>query len=231
MNVLLAPVAIDKTGTRSSPSIRRYITRKRHYFVLKRIIDIVLSIVVIAGVLSWLVPLVALLLRFDSTGPVFFRQKRVGRGGRSFVCYKFRTMVVNELADSLPADPEDLRVTRLGRWLRQTNIDELPQFLNVLEGSMSIVGPRPHMHADCRRFAEIIPRYKMRNLVKPGITGMAQIGGYHGPVRDRTDAVLRYQYDLYYIRNASIWLDIRIMTKTITRTLTAGTATPVVNNV
>jgi putative colanic acid biosynthesis UDP-glucose lipid carrier transferase len=169
----------------------------------------------IVFIFSWLFPLLALLLKLDSRGPVFFLQKRVGKGGRSFTCYKFRTMIVNQEAHDRQATKNDARITKLGKLLRTTNIDELPQFFNVLLGHMSIVGPRPHMYADCRQFGEVIPRYKLRNLVKPGITGMAQVNGYHGPVPDYNQAYMRYRWDIFYVCNAGAWLDTRIMLKTV----------------
>lgn len=196
-------------------SYRSYIEVKKTYFFFKRTADIVLSVIFILTIFSWLLPLIALLLKLDSSGPVFFFQRRVGKGGRSFTCYKFRTMVVNEEAHKKQAEENDSRITRAGRWLRKTNIDELPQFFNVLLGQMSIVGPRPHMHADCRQFARMIPRYKLRNLVKPGITGLAQVKGYHGPATDYEAICIRYQWDIFYLRNASTWLDIKIMTRTL----------------
>lgn len=196
-------------------SYRSYIEVKQFYFICKRVIDILLSVVFLLVIFSWLLPLMALLLKLDSSGPVFFLQKRVGKGGRSFTCYKFRTMVVNEEAHRKQAEENDHRITRLGKWLRETNIDELPQFLNVLLGDMSIVGPRPHMHADCRRFSRVIPRYKLRNLVKPGITGLAQVKGYHGPASDYESVSLRYQWDIFYVRNASGWLDCKIILRTV----------------
>lgn len=198
-----------------SLSYRSYITGKGAYFFFKRSSDIILSVIFILTIFSWLLPLIALLLKLDSNGPVFFFQRRVGKGGRSFTCYKFRTMVVNEEAHKKQAEENDSRITRAGRWLRKTNIDELPQFINVLLGQMSIVGPRPHMHADCRQFARMIPRYKLRNLVKPGITGLAQVKGYHGPATDYEAICIRYQWDIFYLRNASTWLDIKIMTRTL----------------
>jgi len=202
------------TGRRQL-SFRSYVAHKKRYFLLKRVADICLSVFVILFVLSWLFPFIALLLKLDSAGPVFFRQKRVGRGGRSFTCYKFRTMVVNQEAHYRQATTNDERITRVGKWLRLTNMDELPQFINVLSGSMSIVGPRPHMHADCRQFSQVIPRYKLRSLVKPGITGLAQVNGYHGPAQDYDLIYMRYQWDVFYVRNANAWLDIRIMARTI----------------
>ena len=197
------------------PSFRSYVEGKRAYFFFKRVTDLCLSALMIVFIFSWLFPLLALLLRLDSQGPVFFLQKRVGKGGRSFTCYKFRTMVVNQEAHDRQATKNDARITKLGKLLRTTNIDELPQFFNVLLGHMSIVGPRPHMYADCRQFGEVIPRYKLRNLVKPGITGMAQVNGYHGPVPDYNQAYMRYRWDIFYVCNAGAWLDTRIMLKTV----------------
>lgn len=196
-------------------SYRTYIAGRGPYFFFKRLTDIILSVLFIITIFSWLLPLIVLLLKLDSRGPVFFLQKRVGKGGRSFTCYKFRTMVINEEAHKKQAEENDSRITRAGRWLRKTNIDELPQFFNVLLGQMSIVGPRPHMYADCFQFSLMIPRYKLRNLVKPGITGMAQVNGYHGPAMDYDAICRRYQWDIFYLRNASTWLDIKIMTRTI----------------
>src|SRR5215831_8033011 len=184
-------------------ALRRYIDSKKIYFISKRIFDILLSLISIIVVMSWLLPVVALLIKYSSKGPVIFRQKRVGRGGRSFYCYKFRTMVLNKEADTKQATENDGRITRIGKFLRKSNLDEFPQFFNVLAGNMSIVGPRPHMHADCSRFSNIIPGYKFRNLVKPGITGMAQVKGYHGRVITTECIFRRYQWDAFYIRNAS----------------------------
>lgn len=199
-------------------------TERRGYFLIKRMFDLVFASVVIALVLSWLLPLLALLIKLDSKGPVFFVQKRVGRNGRLFRCYKLRSMVMNDLADERPATGDDGRITRLGSWLRRAHLDELPQFLNVAAGAMSIVGPRPYMPADCRRFAEVVPDGDFRNRVKPGITGMAQARGLHGEVgNDRLVGeignaqwviVERYRWDAYYVRNAGFRMDMQILGKT-----------------
>lgn len=204
---------------RKSLSYRSYVDSKATYFFCKRVMDVTVSVIILLACLSWLIPLIALLLKLDSKGPVFFRQKRVGRGGRSFTCYKFRTMVVNAEAHQKQAQENDSRITRTGKWLRKTNIDELPQFINVLLGQMSIVGPRPHMHADCRQFGQLIPRYKLRSLVKPGITGLAQVNGFHGPATDYEAIYLRYQWDIFYVRNASAWLDASILIRTFLQRL------------
>ncbi len=199
---------------RKEISLRHYVEGKRIYFASKRISDIVISTLVILLVLSWLTPLLAVLIKLSSKGPVFFFQKRVGRFGRSFTCIKFRTMIVNSEADRRSAKEDDVRITRIGRFLRKSNIDELPQFFNVLSGHMSIVGPRPHMYADCREFSTVVPRYKLRTLVRPGITGLSQIKGYHGQVISMECIYQRYIWDVYYVRNAGFWIDCRIMAVT-----------------
>jgi|RhiMetdeSRZDD1v2_1073273.scaffolds.fasta_scaffold225461_3 lipopolysaccharide/colanic/teichoic acid biosynthesis glycosyltransferase len=203
-----------KFFTDHPPSLRLYLERKQGYFVAKRCFDIVTSLAIIGLILSWLLPVLMVLIRLDSKGPVFFKQKRVGFLGRVFWCYKLRTMYMNYEADIRQASENDPRITRIGRFLRVTGLDEFPQFFNVLFGHMSIVGPRPHMYADCNKFASAISGYKFRNLVKPGITGLAQIKGYKGPTKDFESIFHRYQFDAFYVRNANFWLDIRIVRKT-----------------
>jgi putative colanic acid biosynthesis UDP-glucose lipid carrier transferase len=193
---------------------RHYIDAKRPYFTGKRLFDIFLSLLFIVLIVSWLLPILAILIKCSSRGPVFFAQKRVGRGGKTFTCYKLRTMIVNAEANQQQALQNDRRVTAIGHFLRKSNIDEFPQFINVLLGNMSIVGPRPHMHADCYRFAQEVKNYKLRNLVKPGITGLSQVKGYHGRVIDKECILRRYEWDTFYIRNAGFWLDLRIIATT-----------------
>ena len=189
---------------------------RKGYLLLKRSFDVIVSVFVIAGILSWLLPLLALLIKLDSRGPVIFIQRRVGRNAVLFTCYKLRTMVINDLADERPAAGNDGRITRVGGWLRRTHLDELPQFFNVLLGSMSIVGPRPYMPADCRLFAEIVTNSDVRHRVKPGITGMAQANGLHGTVRrDRQIIFQRYHWDAWYISHADFRLDMRILHRTV----------------
>lgn len=200
-------------------SSKAHVSGKTAYFLIKRVIDLFVSLFIILFVLSWLFPIVALLIKATSKGPVFFIQRRVGKGGRSFPCLKFRTMVVNDHAHIRQAHEHDSRITRIGRFLRHSNLDEFPQFINVLLGHMSIVGPRPHMHADCSKFSSVIPGYKFRNMVRPGITGLAQIKGYRGPTNDFTSMFHRYQFDAFYVRNANFWLDMRIIRKTAAQTL------------
>ena len=148
------PLLLNKQESIEPIQYRSYVDNKKVYFLAKRGIDVVISSFVIVCVLSWLTLIIALFIMLDSKGPVFFIQRRVGKAGRSFWCYKFRTMIINPDADTKRAGPNDRRITRLGKILRLSNIDELPQFFNVFLGEMSIVGPRPHMHADCNEFAK-----------------------------------------------------------------------------
>ena len=188
---------------------------KRRYLLIKRGADLFCSLLVIGAVLSWLLPLMAIAIKLDSKGPVFFLQRRIGRGGRVFTCFKLRTMVVNPHADERPASGNDDRITMAGRFLRATHLDELPQFLNVLLGSMSLVGPRPYMLTDHHRFSILVPGHSFRNFVKPGITGLSQVKGFHNAEMDFQTIFSRYQWDSFYVRNASFRLDMRILRKTI----------------
>ena len=152
------------------------------YLLTKRVFDLLFALFVIVFVLSWLLPILFIVIWMDSRGPVFFTQKRVGKGGKMFRCFKLRTMIINDDADIKQAIVGDPRITRVGRFLRNSSLDELPQFFNVLAGDMSVVvGPGPHMLADDIHFAELIKGYNERNIMKPGITGMAQVKGYKGP--------------------------------------------------
>lgn len=198
--------------------LRNYILERRNYLIAKRIFDICISTLVLAFIFSWLLPLLYILIKLDSRGPVFFVQRRVGHLGRSFPCLKFRTMYVNKEANTKQATENDPRITRMGRFLRLSNLDELPQFLNVLAGHMSIVGPRPHMYKDCHAFSAIVEGYKFRNLLKPGITGLAQVKGYRGPAQTFEKIFRRYQWDAFYVRNANFWLDLRIAHTTAMQT-------------
>jgi len=196
-----------------------FVASRKRYLFFKRSFDIAFSLVVILGILSWLLPLVSLAIFLESGGPVFFRQKRVGKGGKLFYVIKFRTMRRNEEADEQPAVRNDDRITGLGRFLRLANIDELPQFFNVLCGQMSVIGPRPHMITDCIRFSFVISSYSFRHLVRPGITGWAQVKGYHGPTADYDSIIQRYYWDAMYVSKASARLDGRIIVKTFLMSL------------
>jgi len=198
--------------------LRAFISERRYYLLAKRIFDILISMIVLLFIFSWLFPILYLLIRLDSKGPVFFVQKRVGFLGRSFPCLKFRTMQVNDEANTRQAADNDPRITRVGRFLRHSNLDELPQFLNVLAGHMSVVGPRPHMYKDCDHFSKAVEGYKFRNLMKPGITGLAQVKGYRGPAQTFDKIFRRFQWDAFYVRNSSLWLDLRIVHYTVMQT-------------
>lgn len=182
---------------------------------LKRSFDIVFSIVIIIGLLSWLTPLLAILITLESKGPVFFRQTRNGIDNREFYCYKFRSMAPNQNADDVQATKNDMRITKIGRFIRKTSIDELPQFYNVLFGTMSVVGPRPHMVKHTNEYATSVDKYMVRHFVKPGITGLAQVRGYRGEIENDTDIQNRIKFDIFYIENWSLFLDIKIMVQTI----------------
>jgi len=201
-------------------TFRSYIDKKTFFFFLKRSSDIIFSVTIIILLLSWIIPLMAIVIKLNSRGPVFFIQRRVGRGLRSFVCIKFRTMVLNYDADRCSACNDDQRVTSVGKFLRKTSLDELPQFINVLLGDMSIIGPRPHMFADCNRFSTYIQDYKFRSLVRPGITGLAQVKGFRGPAEDSYNIVTRFYYDSIYIQKMNFQLDINILINTISQVFT-----------
>lgn len=195
------------------------VANQKKYLFFKRLFDILFSVAVLLFVLSWLLPVLGLLIKLDSKGPVIFKQRRIGLKGKSFVCLKLRTMNMNKEADDIPVQENDCRITRLGKFLRRTHLDELPQIFNVLAGQMSLVGPRPHMTADCIRFSFVIPSYSFRHLAKPGITGWAQVKGYHGPTKDYESIINRYYWDAEYVRKAGLWLDAKILALTIARSI------------
>ena len=183
--------------------------------LVKRLFDLVFSGCIIVCFLSWLTPIIGLLIKLESKGPIFFKQKRNGINYKPFFCYKFRSMRPNQLADIKQVSKNDNRVTRIGKFLRKTSIDELPQFINVFKGEMSVVGPRPHMIKENERFLQRIDKFMGRHYVKPGITGMAQVKGYRGEVKTDDDIINRVKYDLHYIENWSLWLDIKIILFTV----------------
>lgn len=184
--------------------------------ILKRAFDIVFSFAVIVCVFSWLFPILALLVKLSSPGPVFFKQTRLGEGKRKFSCYKFRSMRMNKEADSKQATKNDPRVTRVGAFLRKSNLDEMPQFFNVLLGQMSVVGPRPHPLKLNDQFRDIIDKYMVRHFVRPGITGWAQVNGFRGETRTPELMEKRVDLDIWYLENWSFLLDLKIVVKTVT---------------
>lgn len=183
--------------------------------LVKRIFDIFFSLAVILLLLSWLIPIVYILMKIDSKGPLFFKQKRHGVNLKTFWCYKFRSMTKSKDSDTLMATKNDMRITRLGRILRKTSIDELPQFFNVLKGDMSVVGPRPHMQLHTEEFEKSVDKYLVRHFLKPGITGLAQIKGYRGEIVQKADIVNRVRYDIFYMEKWSIQLDLSIIYYTV----------------
>lgn len=182
--------------------------------IAKRVFDIVFSLLVTLLVLSWLTPIMALLIRIESKGPVFYKQIRAGMNEEKFSCFKFRSMQINNQMDKL-AVKNDPRVTKVGRFIRKTSIDELPQFLNVLKGDMSVVGPRPHIYSINHTYSIKIKKYGARHTVKPGITGLAQVRGFRGEITSDEDMINRIKYDVFYIENWSILLDIKIILQTV----------------
>ena len=181
---------------------------------VKRLFDIVFSLFVIIFVLSWLTPILALIIKIESKGPVFFRQSRPGINEEEFFCYKFRSMHLNETTEQ-SVTKYDPRVTRLGKFLRKTSMDELPQFLNVLIGEMSVVGPRPHLWSQNKMYSSKIKKYLVRLYVKPGITGLAQVRGFRGEIETDEDMINRIKYDVFYIENWSLLLDLKIIFQTV----------------
>jgi putative colanic acid biosynthesis UDP-glucose lipid carrier transferase len=196
---------------------------------IKRTFDILFSTIVIIFILSWLFPIIAILTKLTSRGPVLFLQERIGARNESFKCYKFRTMIFeqNKKYTFKPVVAGDERVTKLGRILRRSNIDELPQFFNVLKGEMSVVGPRPHAIPYQDMYGQIFEEIKLRHNVKPGITGWAQVNGLRGDVEDeelnRARTIQRMKYDLWYIENWSMKLDMQIILMTIWQMITGDT--------
>lgn len=183
--------------------------------IQKRFFDIGFSFLAITLVLSWLLPILALLIKLNSKGPVFFVQMRSGKNNKPFRCYKFRTLRVNKEADLKQVTLNDSRMTKVGRFLRKTNLDELPQFFNVLMGNMSVVGPRPHMLRHTEDYSRILNEYMIRHFVKPGVTGWAQVNGFRGEIKKEVQLRKRIEYDIFYMENWSLWLDLRIVFLTI----------------
>jgi putative colanic acid biosynthesis UDP-glucose lipid carrier transferase len=192
--------------------------------MVKRTSDIVLSSLILL-LLTPLMLAIAVAVRMSSPGPIIFRQRRYGLYGEEIIVYKFRSMKVMENGDAVvQARQNDDRVTRIGRFLRRTSLDELPQFINVLQGRMSIVGPRPHAVAHNEQYRKLIKGYMLRHKVKPGITGWAQVNGLRGETATLDKMEARIQYDLDYLRNWSLWLDLWIVLKTVKVVLTRENA-------
>ena len=181
----------------------------------KRVFDLIFSLLTIVFVLSWLYPIIAVLIKLSSKGPVLFKQSRSGVNNEEFLCYKFRSMTMSEGADTKQATKGDVRITKIGAFLRKSSLDEFPQFFNVFMGDMSIVGPRPHMLKHTEEYSALIQKYMVRQLVKPGITGAAQVKGYRGETKELEDMEGRVRLDVWYIENWSLSLDINIIFHTV----------------
>lgn len=183
--------------------------------LLKRSIDLLFSFFVCVFIFPWLFPIIILLIKIESEGAIIFKQKREGINGEEFVCYKFRSMKINSMSDKVHATENDFRVTKIGAFLRKTSIDELPQFINVFLGQMSVVGPRPHMNEHSKKFDRDVRNYMKRKSVKPGISGLAQVSGYRGEIKNQSDIENRVRLDVFYIENWSFFLDLKIIIRTI----------------
>ncbi|QJD97575.1 undecaprenyl-phosphate glucose phosphotransferase [Mucilaginibacter robiniae] len=177
----------------------------------KRLFDMAFSLFIILFVFSWLFPIMAILIKLSSPGPVFFVQKRSGRDNLAFNCYKFRSMQVNTDSDNKQATRGDARITKIGAFMRRTNLDELPQFVNVLLGNMTVVGPRPHMLKHTEEYSKLIDKFMVRHFLKPGITGWAQVNGLRGETKTTADMLQRVEADVWYLENWSFLLDLKII--------------------
>ncbi|EKB51308.1 exopolysaccharide biosynthesis polyprenyl glycosylphosphotransferase [Cecembia lonarensis] len=218
METLLSnPVPGLKINRKSEDSVIRFSENLLDSFQVlsKRVMDILLSSLFLVFIGLWLFPIIAILIKIDSKGPVFYKQLRDGQFNTKFYCFKFRTMTFNPEGQFKQATKNDPRITRIGAFLRKTSLDELPQLINVLIGDMSIVGPRPHaveMNIDCERKYS---NYRLRHLVKPGITGLAQAKGFRGEIKKEFDMRGRLKLDLLYIEKWSFFLDIKILFLTV----------------
>lgn len=181
----------------------------------KRLFDICFSILVIVFVFSWLFPILAILIKLESKGPVFFSQMRPGKNNNPFRCFKFRSMKINNDSDTKQATLGDARITRTGAFIRKTSLDEMPQFFNVLIGNMSVVGPRPHMQGQTVHYSQLIDKFMVRHFLKPGITGWAQVNGLRGETRTTQSMLDRVEADIWYLENWSFLLDLKIIFLTV----------------
>lgn len=210
----------DTYGLSTVQSLREMPLSNDFNTILKRTFDITFSLFIIIFLLSWITPIIGLIIKIESRGPVFFKQTRNGIKFREFTCYKFRSMIENNDADIQQATKNDKRVTKIGKILRRTSLDELPQFFNVLIGNMSVVGPRPHMIRENERYSKSVDKFMVRHFVKPGITGLAQVKGFRGEIETDEDIINRVKYDIYYLENWSLILDLNIVFLTTINFLT-----------
>jgi putative colanic acid biosynthesis UDP-glucose lipid carrier transferase len=188
--------------------------------IIKRAFDIMFSLMVIVFLFTWLFPIIAILIKLGSKGPVFFKQMRSGRDNHAFTCYKFRSMKKDNRTEDVQVTKGDARVTKLGAFMRKTSIDELPQFFNVLIGNMSIVGPRPHMLSHTEQYSQLIDQFMVRHFMKPGITGWAQINGLRGETKTTEAMLERVEADVWYLENWTFLLDLKIIALTFWKSAT-----------
>lgn len=201
-------------------TIRKNPLEEWHFRLIKRLFDFVFSLAVIIFIFSWLIPIISILIKLDSKGPIFYLQERWGKNNQKITCFKFRSMYSDSSTRKQngvfwQTEKDDPRITKIGKFLRRTNLDELPQFFNVILGDMSVVGPRPHAVQHNIESKEQIDNYLLRHWVKPGITGWAQINGYRGETKDLSLMKKRVEFDIWYIEHWNIWLDIKIIIVTV----------------
>ncbi|AGA80017.1 sugar transferase [Echinicola vietnamensis] len=209
LGVMNEPQMEQNVGRENTPMISSGFNKAN--LVVKRASDILIALMFMVIIGFWLFPIIALLIKLDSKGPVFFKQKRHGKHNELFFCYKFRSMVVNQEADTKQATKNDARVTRVGRFIRKTSIDELPQLINVFKGDMSIVGPRPHPVSLNEQFSSQIDGFMTRHHSKPGLTGLAQAKGYRGETAEFYQMYARYRMDIFYLKKWNPVLDYKII--------------------
>lgn len=178
---------------------------------IKNGFDFFMAFTFLIFIATWLFPIIALLIKIGSKGPVIFSQLRHGKDSKPFYCLKFRTMVVNDKADTVQAKKGDLRITKFGSFLRKSSLDELPQLINIVRGEMSLIGPRPHAVPMNEIFSDRIPGYMNRHAIKPGLTGLAQSRGYRGEIKSYQDLYFRYRLDLFYLKKWNLLLDVKIL--------------------
>ena len=208
-------MSIERFGTLPVLDLRKVPLDTDRARILKRLFDVFFSLFVIVFILSWLTPLMYILIKMESPGPLYFKQQRHGLRRKIFTCYKYRSMTVNGDANTKMASRNDVRVTRIGNFIRRTSIDEFPQFYNVLRGEMSVVGPRPHMKSHTFDYQTSVDKYSVRHFVKPGITGLAQIKGYRGEILHPVDIRNRTRLDIFYVEKWCLALDLKIILYTI----------------
>ncbi|HEA31102.1 MAG TPA: exopolysaccharide biosynthesis polyprenyl glycosylphosphotransferase [Leeuwenhoekiella sp.] len=217
--VFTRAMSLEHYGTIPVLNLRELPLEKEYNRAVKRSFDIIFSSFVIIFLLSWLTPLMFILLKIDSKGDLFFKQKRHGVNRKVFFCYKFRSMTASQSAHTAMTTLNDQRVTRIGKFMRMTSIDELPQFYNVFLGHMSVVGPRPHMEIQTGEYQVSVDKYLVRHFVKPGITGLAQVKGYRGEIIKKADIVNRVRLDIFYVEKWTLLMDVQIVVQTVKNVL------------